>query len=236
MIAFDSGFRRKLGKQSGYTNLLGPIDSTITGGSTGGSGTASSSSVMDSSGINAYNSNPSSSSPSTSTGISAGNYFDLSNYATAATTATSSSSSSSSATPTVNGHHSSDLYAAAALMASYSSSYPHRSHFPPANSNCSSTTSSVTTTTNSVTNARITDDLENGSHVHFPNNVHYTSGPSQSAYFPYGAPGTHTPPTTSFDPHNHFYGNPFAGFLDQKHTLLPPTLSCYDHHSSASNY
>ncbi|CAF3704485.1 unnamed protein product [Rotaria socialis] len=218
------GFRRKLGKQSGYPNLLGQLDSTVTT-NTNGMATSSSSSTMDPNAMNSYNPNPSSSSPSTSTGIGAGNYFDLSNYA-----------ASSSSTAGVSGHHSSDLYAAAALMASYSSTYPHRSHFTANNSSCSSTSSPTTNTNALTTNARVTDETDPGSHVHFTNSVHYASGPSQSPYFSYGNPPTHPPTSSSFDPHNHFYGNPFAGFLDQKHSLLPASLSCYDHHPSSSNY
>ncbi len=192
-----------------------------------GTATSSSSSTMDPSAGSSYNPNPSSSSPSTSAGVGAGNYFDLSNYAT----------SSSSTAAAVNGHHSSDLYAAAALMASYSSTYPHRSHFTTTNSSCSSSAPPSTTTTNALsTNARITDETDSGSHVHFTNSVHYASVPSQSAYFAYGNPPTHPPTSSPFDPHNHFYANPFAGFLDQKHSLLPATLSCYDHHPSSSNY
>ena len=200
------------------------MDPTLTT-TPGGTTTSSSSSTMDPTAVSSYNPNPSSSSPSTSTGIGPGNYFDLSNYAT---------SSSSTATAAVNGHHSSDLYAAAAFMAaSYSSTYPHRSHFTAANSSCSS--SSTTTTTPLTTNARITDETDSGSHVHFANGVHYSSGPSQpAAYFPYGNPPTHPPTSSSFDPHNHFYANPFAGFLDQKHSLLPASLSCYDHHPSTA--
>lgn len=218
------GFRRKLGKQSAYPNLLGQIDPTTTG--TPG-GTATSSSTMDPTAVSSYNPNPSSSSPSTSTGVGGGNYFDLSNYAV---------SSSSSAAAAVNGHHSSDLYAAAALMASYSSTYPHRSHFTANNSSCSSSSSTTTTTTALTTNARITDETDSGSHVHFSNNVPYPSGPPQPAYFPYGNPSSHPPTNSPFDTHNHFYTNPFAGFLEQKHSLLPATLSCYDHHPSSSNY
>ncbi|CAF0753724.1 unnamed protein product [Adineta steineri] len=219
------GFRRKLGKQSAYPNLLGQMDTTVSTNSNG-TATSSTSSAMDPSAVSSYNPNPSSSSPSTSTGVGPTNYFDLSNYA----------ASSSSTTAAVNGHHSSDLYAAAALMASYSSTYPHRSHFTTNNSSCSSSTSSTTNTNALSTNARITDDTDSGSHVHFANSVHYGSGPSQSTYFSYGNPPTHPPTSSSFDPHNHFYANPFAGFLDQKHSLLPATLSCYDHHPSSSNY
>ena len=200
------------------------MDPSGTGTSSAGTATPSSSAMMDPTAVSSYNPNPSSSSPSTSSG----NYFDLSNYAT-------SSSSSTAAAAAVNGHHSSDLYAAAALMASYSSTYPHRSHFPPTNSSCSSSSSS-TTTTASTSNARITDEIEAGSHGHFSNGVHYSSGPSQSAYFSYPNPATHPPSSASFDPHNHFYANPFAGFLDQKHALLPASLSCYDHHSASTNY
>ncbi|UJR37949.1 hypothetical protein I4U23_030634 [Adineta vaga] len=219
------GFRRKLGKQPVYPNLLGQIDSNVSGAANGTATSSSSTSVLDPSAIGSYNSNPSSSSPSTSTGVGAGNYFDLSNYAASSSTASA-----------VNGHHSSDLYAAAALMASYSSTYPHRSHFTTNNSSCSSSASSTTNTTALSTNARITDETDSGSHAHFTNNVHYASGPSQSAYFSYGNPPTHPQTSSSFDPHNHFYANPFAGFLDQKHALLPATLSCYDHHPSSSNY
>lgn len=215
------GFRRKLGKQANYPNILTQMDPTLTT-TPGGTTTSSSSSTMDPSAVSSYNPNPSSSSPSTSTGVGAGNYFDLSNYA--------ASSSSTAAAAAVNGHHSSDLYAAA-LMASYSSPYPHRSHFTAANSSCSSST----TTTNALTtNARVTDETDSGSHVHFANSLHYTSGPSQPAYFPYGNPSTHPPTSSSFDPHNHFYPNPFAGFLDQKHSLLPASLSCYEHHPSTT--
>ncbi|CAF0731386.1 unnamed protein product [Rotaria sordida] len=222
------GFRRKLGKQSGYPNLLGQLDSTVVTNVSGiATSSSSSSSTMDPSTINSYNPNPSSSSPSTSTGISAANYFDLSNYA----------ASSSSTAAAVSGHHSSDLYAAAALMASYSSTYPHRSHFTTNNSSCSSSSSASTTTTNALTtNARVTDENDSGAQVHFTNSVHYAPGPSQSAYFSYGNPPTHPSTNSSFDPHNHFYTNPFAGFLDQKHSLLPSTFSCYDHHPSSSNY
>jgi hypothetical protein len=223
MFFYHIGFRRKLGKQPAYPNLLGQMDPTITT-TPGGTATSSSSSTIDPSAVSSYNPNPSSSSPSTSTGIGAANYFDLSNYA------------ASSSTAAVNGHHSSDLYAAAALMASYSSTYPHRSHFTTSNSSCSSSSSSTTTTTALTTNARITDETDSGSHVHFTNNVHYASVPTQSAYFSYGNPPTHPPTSSSFDPHNHFYTNPFAGFLDQKHSLLPATLSCYEHHPSSSNY
>ena len=232
------GFRRKLGKQSNYPNLLGQMDASNTV-NTGGPATSSSSSTMDPSTANSYNSNPSSSSPSTSTGVGAGNYFDLSNYA----------ASSSSTSAAVNGHHSSDLYAAAALMASYSSTYPHRSHhFPNTNASCSSSSSSTAgvaagtagsaaaVATASNAHARISDETDAGAHVHFTNNVHYPSGPSQSAYFSYGNPPAHPPTSSSFDPHNHFYPNPFAGVLDQKHALLPASLSCYDHHSASSNY
>jgi hypothetical protein len=201
------------------------MDPTVTG-TPGGTATSSSSSTMDPSAVNSYNPNPSSSSPSASTGVGAANYFDLSNYA----------ASSSSTTGAVNGHHSSDLYAAAALMASYSSTYPHRSHFTGNNSSCSSSTSSTTTTNALTTNARMADETDSGSHVHFTNSVHYASGPTQSAYFSYGNPPTHPSTSSSFDPHNHFYANPFAGFLDQKHPLLPATLSCYEHHPSSSNY
>jgi len=221
---YPIGFRRKLGKQSAYPNLLVQMDPSVIA-TPGGTATSSSSSTMDPSAASSYNPNPSSSSPSTSTGVGAPNYFDLSNYA-----------ASSSSTGAVNGHHSSDLYAAAALMASYSSTYPHRSHFTPTNSSCSSSSSTTTTTTALTTNARITDETDSGSHVHFTNSVHYASGPSQSAYFSYGNPPTHPPTSSSFDPHNHFYANPFAGFLDQKHSLLPATLSCYEHHPSSSNY
>jgi hypothetical protein len=224
---FHVGFRRKLGKQPAYPNILGSMDPAMTA-TPGGTATSSSSSTMDPSAGSSYNPNPSSSSPSTSAGVGAGNYFDLSNYAT--------SSSSTAAAAAVNGHHSSDLYAAAALMASYSSTYPHRSHFTPTNSSCSSSAPSTTTTNALSTNARITDETDSGSHVHFTNSVHYASVPSQSAYFAYGNPPTHPPTSSPFDPHNHFYGNPFAGFLDQKHSLLPATLSCYDHHPSSSNY
>ncbi|CAF3411589.1 unnamed protein product [Rotaria sp. Silwood1] len=222
------GFRRKLGKQPGYPNLLSQLDSTVT---TNANGIATSSSTtMDPSTANSYNPNPSSSSPSTSSaGIGATNYFDLSNYA-------ASSSTTAAAAAAVSGHHSSDLYAAAALMASYSSSYPHRSHFTTNNSSCSSSSSSTTNTNALTTNARITDESDSGTHVHFTNSVHYASGPSQSTYFSYGNPPTHSSTSSSFDPHNHFYANPFAGFLDQKHSLLPATLSCYDHHPSSSNY
>lgn len=221
------GFRRKLGKQPAYPNLLGQIDPTTTA-TPGGTATSSSSSTMDPTAVTSYNPNPSSSSPSTSTSVGPGNYFDLSNYAV--------SSSSTAAAAAVNGHHSSDLYAAAALMASYSSTYPHRSHFPANNSSCSSSSSSTTNTTALTTNARIADETDSGSHVHFANNVHYPSGPSQPAYFSYGNPSTHPPTSSPFDAHNHFYTNPFAGFLDQKHSLLPATLSCYDHHPTSSNY
>lgn len=227
MFFYLLGFRRKLGKQPGYPNLLGQLDSTVATNAGGIATSSSSSSNMDPTTVNSYNSNPSSSSPSTSTGIGAANYFDLSNYA---------ASSSSTAAAAVGGHHSSDLYAAAALMASYSSTYPHRSHFTANNASCSSSSSSTTTTTALTTNARVTDETDSGSHVHFTNSVHYASGPSQSAYFSYGNPPTHPPTSSSFDPHNHFYANPFAGFLDQKHSLLPATLSCYDHHPSSSNY
>lgn len=221
------GFRRKLGKQAAYPNLLGPMDSAGPGTSSTGPATSSSSSMMDPTAGSSYNPNPSSSSPSTS----AGNYFDLSNYATSSSSSTAAAAAAASAA--VNGHHSSDLYAAAALMASYSSTYPHRSHFPPTNSSCSSSSS---LTTNTTAPARITDETETGSHGHFSNGVHYSSGPSQSAYFSYANPTSHPPPSASFDPHNHFYANPFAGFLDQKHALLPATLSCYDHHSASTNY
>ena len=225
LFFYHLGFRRKLGKQPAYPNLLSQMDPTITT-TPGGTTTSSSSSTMDPSAVSSYNPNPSSSSPSTSTGVGGGNYFDLSNYA----------SSSSSTAAAVNGHHSSDLYAAAALMASYSSTYPHRSHFTPTNSSCSSSSLSTTTTTALTTNARITDETDSGSHVHFANSVHYAPSPSQSAYFSYGNPPTHPPTSSSFDPHNHFYANPFAGFLDQKHSLLPASLSCYEHHPSSSNY
>lgn len=229
LFFYPVGFRRKLGKQPNYPNLLGQIDSTVTT-TPNGTATSSSSSTMDPSAVSSYNPNPSSSSPSTSTGVGGGNYFDLSNYA-------ASSSSTAAAAAAVNGHPSSDFYAAAALMASYSSTYPHRSHFPTNNSSSSSTSSSSTTTTTALTtNARIADETDSGSHVHFANSVHYASGPSQSSYFSYGNPPTHPPTSSSFDPHNHFYTNPFAGFLDQKHTLLPATLSCYNHHPSSSNY
>lgn len=122
-------------------------------------------------------------------------------------------------------------------MASYTSTYPHRSHFAAANASCSSSGSSTTNAGALATNARIGDETDSAAHVHFGNNVHYAPGPSQSSYFAYGAgPVAHPPTSSSFDPHNHFYPNPFAGFLDQKHALLPATLSCYEHHPSSSNY
>ena len=185
---------------------------------------------MDPSAVSSFNPNASSSSPSTSTSAATGNYFDLSNYA-----ASSSSTAAAAAAAAVNGHPSSDLYAAAALMASYSSTYPHRSHFPGTNSSCSSS-NPTTGPTSSANNVRLTDETEHGSHGHFAGNLHYPSNPSQPSYFPYANSANHGPSTSSFDPHNHFYANPFAGFLDQKHALLPATLSCYDHHSSSSNY